>query len=277
MLIPVGGPSILELGPEPATRRAWFADVWNHRDLLRTLARKDFHTRYKRASFGVLWAVALPLVQACALAAVFSRFKLLNTGTNYTAYVLSGVLPFGYFTQTIGSGATAIVDGSGLADKIWFPRAILPLVVPLANAVGLVISMVILLAAIPILGVPIEPTLLLLLPAIALMVAFTAVLCLALSALHVYFRDVRFIVQGILTVLFFVTPIAYNVNAVGSLARVIEFNPLTGILALFRLAAVGEGGAMVVPVTVAVVATLVLGIISVEAHRVHDRLFIDLL
>ena len=252
--------------------------MWNHRQLLLTLARKDFHTRYKRASFGVLWAVALPVAQAVALAAVFSRFTLLTIGTRYSVYVLSGILPFSYFTQTLSTGATSIVDGSTLADKIWFPRAVLSLTTPMANIAGLFISLGILLVSIPVLGVPIEPHLLLLVPATVLMVTFVSTLCLTLSALHVYFRDVRFIVQGGLTVLFFVTPIAYNLDAVGKLAGIIQLNPLTGILGLYRFATVGaSGGPLAVPITIAIVATSVLLAVAVEVHRIHDRLFIDLL
>jgi ABC-type polysaccharide/polyol phosphate export permease len=245
------------------------------------LARKQFHVRYKRAVFGVIWAVAVPAIQAVTLAVVFSHFVHTHRGFSYPAYVVAAVLGWGYFGQTLGTASTAIVDGSSLADKLWFPRALLVFSEALANLPGLIISIVLFFLLLPAFGVGFAPHMLLFIPAILLMVIFCTVLCLVLSALHVYFRDVRYLVQAALLVLFYITPVAYPQRSVGHLGPVMDFNPLTGLVNLFHLAAVGRADLwtsdLVRSIAVTLGATAILALAALEAHRRHDRLFVDLL
>ena len=269
---------VLDLGPEPASRRQWLTSLWDHRGVIWVLARKDFQARYKRTSLGVLWAAAVPLLQAVVLIFVFSHFIQADRGVSYAAFVLSGILPWsGYFAMVIPQGTTAIVDGSSLTDKLWFPRAILPLVPCVSNLVGLGIAVVILLIGAPVLGVSPSPHLLLLIPACALMVTFTMALTMLLSALNVYFRDVRFIVTAALTVWLYATPIMYPKSAVGDLGPWLDFNPMTGIISLFHVAVIGHDGSWTRALVVSLVATALLLVAAVEAQRRHDRLFADLL
>jgi ABC-type polysaccharide/polyol phosphate export permease len=266
---------VLELDARPASLRAALGDVWRHRSVLKALARTDFQARYKRATLGLLWAVAVPLIQAAVLAVVFSRAIRIGTGPDFGAYVLSGVVAWSYFAMTIGTASVAVVEGSGLTDKIWFPRALLPMAPAVANLVGLLVSALTLVATLPLFGVDLGPQLLWLLPAAALLVAFTTALALVAAALHVYFRDVRFIVQAALLVWFYVTPIFYPLDAIGGLRHVIEANPMTGIVTMFRLATVGVDGAWLGPVIISMAVTVLLLLAAVEAYRRHDRLFAD--
>ena len=125
-----------ELRGSRTTVRHLVRDIWRSRELLVTLARKDFFVRFRRTSFGVLWAVGLPLVQASVLAVVFTRVVRIETGGNYGIYVFSGMLPWTFLSGTVTMGSTSIVDGSALATKIYFPRALLPLVTLGANLYG---------------------------------------------------------------------------------------------------------------------------------------------
>lgn len=270
-------PTVLDLrdGPEPL--RSWLAGLWGHRDVLVMLAKTDFQARYKRASFGIAWAVVVPLVQAVILAVVFSTVINVGSARNFGAYVMAGVLAWGYFAGAGAPGSTAIVDGSGLTDKVWFPRALLPLASVLANLPALGVSMAALVLAMPILGVGLPLRLALLVPACILLVAFSASLVLVLSALHVYFRDVRFLVQAALLVWFYVTPIAYPRQLLGHLRPIIDANPMTGVVELFHLATVGRDGPWIGPVLWGVLVTAALVVAGVEIHRRHDRLFADLL
>ena len=275
MASPVAPTLVLE--NEAERFRDWAGALWRFRHLLSMLARAEFHVRYKRASFGVAWAVGVPLVQAAALTIVFERVVRTGTSVPFGAYILSGVLPWSYFSQTAAPGSTAIVEGASLTDKVWFPRAILPASTVLANVPGLAVSMVLLIVALPILGVPLTARLLLLPAACLLLVAFTLALVEALSALHVYFRDVRFLVQAGLVMWFYVTPIAYPKSLLKGLATWVDLNPLTGVVTLFHMATVGGEHAWQRPVLIAVAVTVVLMVVAAEAQRRRDRLFVDLL
>jgi lipopolysaccharide transport system permease protein len=267
---------VLVIEPRPPGWGPWLADIWRHREVFTMLARKDFQTRYKRASFGVLWAVAVPLLQGLVLAVVFSRIVRLGGGeAEYGAYVFGGVVAFSYFGSTLSSGTTAIVDGAGLTDKVWFPRVLLALVPVAANSVSLVVSMVVLVLILPLIGGEVGVSLLLMIPAALLLVAFSAALTLVVSALNVYFRDVKFIVQAMLMVWLYVTPIIYPKSLLGGLAGWVDLNPMTGIVSLFHKATVEFGDALARPVLVSVGATLLLAAAGLEAQRRHDRLFVD--
>ncbi|MDP9074764.1 MAG: ABC transporter permease [Actinomycetota bacterium] len=269
----------LSLDDQPAPLRDWLGGVWHFRGVLVALSRKDFQVRYKRAAFGVLWSVAMPLLQSIVMVFVFSRVGRFGAGQTYSyaGFVLAGMVPWVYVSTSIAASTTAIVDAAGMTDKVWFPRAILALVPPCSNLIMLATATVILLVELPVVGVPLSFRLLLLVPAAALAMAFCAAFGLVLSALYVYFRDLKFVVLAMLLVWLYVTPIVYPASALKGAAGWLDFNPLTGIAGLFQSAAVGSPGPSGRALVVSVVATLGLTVIAVAVHRRHDRLFVDLL
>lgn len=267
----------LDNRPEPL--REWLRAMWGYRTVLVALSRKEFKIRYKRTALGVLWAAAMPLFQTMIMVFVFSRVGRFGTGgdISYAGFVLAGMVPFIYASTSILTSTTSIVDGSGLTDKVWFPRGMLALVSPLANLVTLAISILVLLVALPILDVSLTPKLLLLVPAILLTIAFVGAVGLLLSALQVYFRDVKFIVQAVMLVWLYLTPIVYPQSTLETAGPWLDFNPLTGIVGLYQRAAVDAPAPTGRALVVSVVATLVFGVIAISVHRRHDRLFVDLL
>jgi ABC-type polysaccharide/polyol phosphate export permease len=247
------------------------------RDLCITLARKDFVVRYRRAVFGIGWAVALPLLQAVVLSAVIGRVTTISL-RHFSVYVLAGVIAWTFFVVSIGTGATAIVDNSALSSRIYFPRAVLPIAACVANVAALVIGVLILLAACAIEGVPLGLRTLLLVPACAELGVVTVGFALVLSAVHVYFRDIRYAVQAALFVWFYVTPVFYPESLLhGSLRAVVALNPVTGPVELFHAATVG-GHVLSASAAIACGAwMIVLLTASVALHSRHDRVFADLL
>jgi lipopolysaccharide transport system permease protein len=209
---------------------------------------------------------------------VFSRVAHFEVGdVPYSVFVLSGMVAWAYMASTLNSATTAIVDGSSLADKVWFPRLSLVVAPVLANAVSLAISVGVLLVVLaPLMGAPLSWHIVVLLPAMVLVAAFVLAVGLVTSALQVYFRDVKFIVQAGLLVWFYATPIIYPASALGRLEPLAKFNPMTGVVALFNLAASGHAD-WTGPTAITLATTAVFLVIGVEAHRRHDRLFVDLL
>ncbi|MBV9411387.1 MAG: ABC transporter permease [Acidimicrobiia bacterium] len=267
----------IDLSPGADSRSAFLREFWNHRDVLAMLARTDFQVRYKRATLGVLWAVLVPLVQAGVLAVVFSRVLKFGDSQHYAVFVMSGVLPWTYFSASVTAGSTAVVDAAEITEKVWFPRAMLPVVPVIANTVGFGVTLVLMIAVMPLFGVTPSVEILWLIPGCALLVAFSAALALAAAALHVYFRDVRYLVQAGLLAWFYATPIIYPLHLTGGLRPVIEANPVTGILALFRAATVGAEAHWVRTVVIAVVWTVGLLVVAAESYRHRDRVLVDLL
>jgi lipopolysaccharide transport system permease protein len=270
-------PGVLEIGADPTPLHTWLQSIWAHRAVLWILARKDFQVRYKRASLGVLWAVAVPLVQAAVLAIVFSRIVPVRAEVPFGLFVFSGVVAWSYFSATTQVSVSAIVDAAALTDKVWFPRGLLAVVPCMANLVGFAVSALALVALTPVLGGHLSAWLLVLLPATLLLILFTVALALVLSALDVYFRDVKFLTMAAFLVWLYLTPVVYPQEAVGQLGKWLDFNPMTGVVNLFHLAVLGPFEDWHRSVVVTVVATIVLLVIGAEIHRRHDRLFVDLL
>jgi len=252
--------------------------MWAERELLLTLARKEFFVKYRRASFGVLWAVGLPTIQAVVLIAIFSRVVRVETGVDYIVFVFSGMAAWSYFSSTMPAASTAVVDNSGLASKIYFPRAVLPLITIGANLYGFVVTLAILVGMCVFHLKHVGVEILLLVPGTLLLVLLTTGMALLNSALHVYFRDLRFIIQATLMAWFYITPIFYPARlATGVLHTVIIVNPITGVVELMRAATVGADTAL--GTSVAITAAWALAALAggLFAHRRYDRLFTDLL
>lgn len=254
---------------------SWLTSLWRTRALTRVLARKDFLVRYRRASLGVLWAVGLPVLQAIVLAVVFSRVVRVETEAPYWAFVFSGVVPGAFVLTTITAASTSIVDNSSLSSKVYFPRAVLPVATVLANCYGAVVSLVLLLLVTVAAGRA-GPELLLLVPAAMLAVALAVAGALVGSALHVTFRDTRYLLQAIGSLWLYATPVVYPLSLLsGGLRRIVEANPATGVVELFRAATVGADPGWLPALGWSVAWTTGLLVLGVVLHCKGDRTFAD--
>ena len=254
------------------------AELWASRQLVAILARKDFYVRYRRASLGLFWAVGLPLFQALVLALVFSRVVRIHTGTNFAVFVLAGMVGWTYFSNTLSAASTSIVEGAGLSTRIYFPRVVLPLVSVVANLYGYGITLAILLILCPVLGVGLGAGVLWLVPATALVIVLTAGACLVTSALHVYFRDVRYIVTAAVIGWFYLTPVFYPLHlAHGAIHALVAANPVTGVVELLRAATAGADPHWGWTVLISAGWSVALLAAGAALHRRYNRVFTDLL
>lgn len=270
------------LTSEPAPLRNLLADLVRSRQLVNVLARRSFFIRYRRASFGLAWAVGLPLTQAIVMAAIFHYAVRINT-PHYPVFVFTGLFAWSFFSNGVLTGTTSIVDNSSMSSRIYFPRAVLPIVSVLAEVYAFAISVVILLGLAAAFQVWPGWHTLWLAPAAALLVLLTVGAATVLSALQVYFRDVRYVVQASLLAWFYLTPVFYPLEFLrehrvpAALRVVVQVNPATGVVELFRAAVTGADrgwGAEALITTAWAVALLALG---TWLHRRWDRLFADLL
>jgi ABC-type polysaccharide/polyol phosphate export permease len=251
-------------------RRSW--------RLLPMLARQDFSSRYRSAGLGVLWSVALPLLQGTVLAVVFTHVVRVNAGggVSYSVLVLTGINAWAYLSSSWTMGSTAIVDGAALAGRVYFLRALLPAVGPAANLAGYLVGNVVLLGLMAITGVTFSPSLLLLPIAMALAAVFVALLSAVTAVLHVYFRDVRYVVSALLLVLFYATPIIYPMSfAHGAMRLAVLANPATGIVQLSRFAVFTTADDLAVALAGTLVWVAVLGCAAALVYRRYERVAVD--
>lgn len=272
--------------PEPAfdlrsdhgDLRTMLGDLWASRELVRVLARKEFFVRYRRASFGVVWAVFIPLVQAAVLAAVLPRLIRFGFETpgSYLAFVFGGTASWAFFSSSLTTGAGSIVEGQAVSTRVYFPRLVLPIVSVLANLYGLLPGIAVLIGIVIVTGDG-GPQLLWLVPGTALAVGLTTALSTLLAGLHVFFRDVRYLTQAALLAWFYITPVFYPLDSLGELRGWVEANPVTGIVELFRAGSVGADSGWGTPVAWSVAWTVAFTVAALVLHRRYDRVFVDLL
>jgi lipopolysaccharide transport system permease protein len=252
--------------------------VWQARELISTLARREFFARYRRATLGVVWAIVLPLLQAMVLGIVFTHVARLSLPVNPFVFVFSGMAAWSFFSTALGAASTSVVDNSQLASKIYFPRLTLPLVSVASAAYVAVVNTIIVLVAAFAVGVDPSWRMLYLIPGLALVLLITAAAATLLAGLHVYFRDVRYLVQATLLLAFYLTPVFYPLElAPRALRRAVEVNPLTGVIELYRAGTVGADHHWGVSVLVSLVWLVGLAAGALWVHCRFDRVFADLL
>jgi ABC-type polysaccharide/polyol phosphate export permease len=254
-------------------------DAWRARFILRAISRRDFFTRYRRPSLGVIWSVVAPIVQASILAVVFTKIVRVQTSIPYMVFVLSGVVAWTFFSATLSSAVRAITGGSGIASKVYFPRCILPLTNVGTNLYGYVPSVVVLVVAAAAYRIHITPRWLMLIPATVVMVLLTSAFALVFAALQVYFRDIAFILGVIIQGWFYGSGVFFPIERVpeGTLRDLVVANPATGMVEMFRVAFMGFRPWSLTSLWWTLGWTAALFVFAAVLYRRYDRIFVDLL
>ncbi|HEY4376238.1 MAG TPA: ABC transporter permease [Acidimicrobiales bacterium] len=183
--------------------------LWEFRELLVNLTRKELKVKYKNSILGFVWSLLNPLLYLLIFGVVFGVI-LGSQVQDYAIFMLSGLLAWNFFSAGLGGGCGAIVDNSSLVTKVWFPRETLVLASVGAALVHFFLQSTVLLAAMVIVGR--EPSFKFL-PALPLamvdLVILTAALAIALSAINVYLRDTQHLLELVLLAWFWGTAIVY--------------------------------------------------------------------
>lgn len=186
--------------------------VFDHRQLLDLLVRRDIKARYKDSFFGVLWTLINPIVQLIVYYIVMGQILGVARGIDdFAIYIFSGLTIFGLLSEALSGTTTSIIANAGLVKKVYVPREVFPLASMGTALFTFSVQVVVLIVACFILGAPpLTSGLLYFLPAVALIVLYSAALGILFSALNVYLRDVQYLVQILLTLSMWAAPIVYG-------------------------------------------------------------------
>jgi ABC-type polysaccharide/polyol phosphate export systems, permease component len=217
-------------------------ELWRFREMLYQLTLRDVRIRYKQAVIGFGWALLMPalvVLSGCLVRYAMSRKSGAPLDLAGIASIAVKALPWSFFVGTISFATQSLTGNLQLVSKVYFPRAVLPLAATLGQAFDAAIGGLVLVLVLPFLDVHLSAQLLWVPVLLLLLFLLTVAASLFLSCANLFFRDVKYIVQVMLTFGIFFTPVFFDPAMMGQrLAPLIMLNPLSPLLEGLRLAIV---------------------------------------
>ncbi|GAA1055642.1 transport permease protein [Agromyces luteolus] len=196
-------------------------EILGRREMLGLMVRRDLKARYKDSSLGFFWSLVRPLTQLAIYYVVLGQFLGAARGIpDFAIYVFTGLTAYTLFSEIVLGGAGSIVGNAGLVKKIYLPREIFPLASIGSAIFNFTIQLGILLLATLVLGAfPIHPGLAYVIPSLAILLVFGAALALLLAAINVFLRDVQYLIEVVVMLLMWASPIVYSWSMVKNVVQ----------------------------------------------------------
>lgn len=218
----------------------------NSRELIANLTLRELRSKYRRSFLGWTWSLLNPLATVVLYSFVFGKLfgAVAPVGhpsgvRQFGLYLLTGIIPWGFFATVTSMSTNAILGNSGLVRKVAFPRQSLVIAQVLFMVVQSTIEVSLVAVILLIAGSPLLPWLPMTIMLLILLATFALGISLGLSVLTVYFRDLPYLWTIVTQVWFFLTPIVYDYESVkeklGPIPRsIVSLNPLTVFVRSFR-------------------------------------------
>jgi len=211
-------------------------DLWTSRELIDQLVRRDVRLRYRQAVMGFAWALLMPALTIAAGLVIKGALARGGGASPSLAGIALKSWGWAFFAGAMNFATMSLLSNISLVTKIWFPREVLPLGAVLAQCVDSLVGLVILALLSPFLGMTIGWPILWLPLLLLLLVMLTTGLAFLFACANIFFRDVKYILQVLLTFGIFFTPVLMEPAQMGRYAEVVMLNPLSPLLEGLRLA-----------------------------------------
>ena len=219
-------------------KKEWFIAAYQqyvrYKPLLQELIFRDLKLKYRRSFLGYVWSLLNPLLMMAVMTVVFSymfRFDI----PNYPLYLICGQTLWSFFNESTTVAMHSVIANSSLIRKVYIPKYIFPVSRVVSSFVTMSFSLVAILIVMLFTGVKVTPAILLFPYPLLTMLAFSAGIGMALSALAVYFRDIVHLYSVLTLVWMYVTPIFYPITALPPVvASLIRLNPIYHYVTFFR-------------------------------------------
>lgn len=225
-----------------------FREVWQYRDLLLMLVKRDYVTFYKQTILGPLWFFIQPMLTTVVYVFLFGRLAGLSTdGTPQIAFYLAGITIWNYFSESLTKTSTVFKDNATMMGKVYFPRLIMPLSIVVSALMKFGIQFALFLAVViyyTLIEKTIQPNLWILLTPylMFLMAAFSLGLGMIFSSLTTKYKDLVFLLTFGIQLFMYASPVVYSMSSIpDNYQALILANPLTPIFECFRYGFLGSG------------------------------------
>jgi lipopolysaccharide transport system permease protein len=251
-------------------------DLWRFRELVAFMTWRDVKVRYKQTVLGALWALLQPFMTMVVFTFVFNHFGKIKADVPYPLFSLAGLALWYYFANAVNLVSQSLVANAAVITKVYLPRLAVAISPLLAGLVDFLLALVIVAGTMAYYGFA-PPAQVALVPIFVLLAVLTAFgIGLALAALNVRYRDVRYAVPFVLQIWLYASPIAYPASYVhGTYRTLYSLNPMTGVVEGFRWALLGSGHFEAGSFAISVAAAAVLVFVGLVYFSRTERIFAD--
>ena len=260
-------------------------DVWQYRDLLLLLVRRDFVSFYKQTILGPIWFFIQPVITIVFYTLVFGNLAGIPVdGLPKPLFYLAGTIIWNYFAECLTKTSTVFRDNSALLGKVYFPRLIMPLSIVLSNLIrfGVQFLLFMILYVVYLFkGTVIIPNaFLLLLPLLIIMIAALGLgLGMIISAVTTKYRDLAFIVSFGVPLLMYTTTVIFPLSVAEvkypAYSWLVKFNPITAIIETFRYGFLGRGSFSWELMGYSLVTTIIILLLGTIIFNRVEKTFVD--
>ncbi|MBE6853426.1 MAG: ABC transporter permease [Ruminococcus sp.] len=210
-------------------------ELYNYRQMIFSLVKKDLRGRYKGSVLGFLWTFINPLLQLVVYTIVFSVILPTNI-EKYYLHLFVALIPWIFFSSSITVGSSSIIAQKDLVKKIYFPREVIPISYVTSCFVNMLLCFIVIFAVVAFSGIGFNPAALLCLPLIMIVEYMLALgVTLLTSAITVYFRDLEHILGIVTMAWMYMTPVMYSVDIVPEKYRgLFSLNPMMPVIQAYR-------------------------------------------
>ncbi len=275
----------LEITPENNLFSLKLKDVWQYRDLLILLVRRDFVSFYKQTILGPIWFFIQPVITIAIYTLVFSSMAKISTDdVPAPLFYLAGTIIWNYFADCLTKTSTVFKDNSAMLGKVYFPRLIMPLSIVFSNLIRFAVQFllfIVLLFFYYFKGAAIHPTVyILLFPLLIILIAALGLgLGMLISAVTTKYRDLAFVVSFGVPLLMYTTTVIYPLSEAISkypaYSWFIKFNPITALIETFRYGFLDRGSFSWTLMGYSTAVTLIILLLGIVVFNKVEKTFVD--
>ena len=258
-------------------------EVWNYRDLLFLLVKRDIVSFYKQTILGPLWFFIQPLITTFIYMVIFGNLAGISTnGLPQTLFYMTGIIAWNYFSECLLKTSTIFKDNAHIFGKVYFPRLVMPLSLVFSNLVRFGIQFILLIGTFLYFALFRDfqfhfSFALFLIPLFILLMAILGLgLGMLISSLTTKYRDLAFLISFGIQLLMYGTPIIYPLSAAPEKYKsIILLNPMSTIIEGFRFALLGKGEVTFMSIAYVCIFTIISFIFGLIIFNKVERNFMD--
>lgn len=248
-----------------------------HWELIKYLTLREIKARYKQSFLGLFWVILNPFFQMLIMSFVFSHIiGFAKISVPYPIFLYAGLLPWTFFANSLTHATSVYPNNSSLIKKVYFPREILVISTLLAKTFDFFLASLVFIILMIFFKVQFSLYMLLFFPILLIQIIFTYSLSLILASLNLFYRDVQYLFDLVLTLWFYLTPVIYSVEFFPEKYRFIfKLNPMSVFINAYRQVLLGKDLPNWQSLGIGIIISLIIYVIARRVFKKLEGTFAD--